>query len=498
MDKHLFKILAFTKGIDTDVLLKRVLTSFCVLIMSLVVIVFLIYGTQRNHRLDFDEANTLNIMEQSFSNISLILNKEQNIPGYYYLGHIILQLWNSPNSILLLNYIFWLSTIFLVGVLVYEYFKDKHKVLFYCAIYSMIVGVGFYSFYLRMYGLVVLLTLLLIYLFKKYLDVKKNIYLVCFVFVLLIYATIHPQFIFVWGIFFISFMVVSISTKERIFYTLLILPSFLLFLLFFLNKDLGSIYFGTSIAYVKYQTDVYFNFFSYLLFKSTSVNSTLIALLMYFVLIRFFVENYRNKIEIYYLLGVVLSFLLPISKTFADTSMHCIFLIPFCYIAFVRGVDVFLTKNKALPFLLLGIFIISFSYSSIHISKDYQYETLATCKVISGLGSGVYALRFHEFEKVRLCSNPHVEKKLLIFSENSVFDVSNSSNIEIMHIQAELGGAYYIPTDIGTDILKNYTKATYPDYPLYIIGNLDWMPLKNYYQVLYSENDDAHIVVERE
>ncbi|MFZ5424288.1 MAG: hypothetical protein ACOZAO_00655 [Patescibacteria group bacterium] len=432
--------------------ISKVVTVICITVMVTFAVFNLYFGVIHNSHVIYDEANTLNIISQSYKDIFTLLSKEQNIPGYYLLIGTVFKAFKSVTIIKLINYVIWIASIVAIFKLLKTYMSNNMALIFVTG-YTLIPGISFYSYFIRMYGLIVLLVILLLLFYKQLLDTGESKYLIRFFVCLALLATLHAQFVFVWVIFFFSFIINFYKSRNFKLILIAFLAVFVLFLIpFAFKSDLIDIYVQNGIAYVKEQKAPYYTFVHLLFFK---YDNPLSVVLGFTVLITFivFCRKHYSKTEFPYLLAIVFTVLIPIHKSFNQTTMHYIFLSPLIYVIVARALASVKTRVNILFFIIAFIWINSFVFSwRLILYKDYILIN-ALCKEISSSTNTIYLTRFYSYEAFAHCSRENSTNKAFIIANNNYYDTSSLSKAEVLHIQAELGGDFY---NDSADVLTVY------------------------------------------
>ena len=217
----------------------------------------------------YDASNTYRIAQQPLNLRREILHNEQNFELYYDIIATVFRIFgNNYRYAVLLNLIVWLISIVLVKKFIDSKFSSKNWQLFYLFLYVSSAQLIYYAFYMRMYGLINLSTILHIFLIEKYIKNRDWRILFAGGINLIIMTNLHPVTIVFLGIVGISSMITIRSKPHLLLFTSLIAAGAITNILQIVNKvNWLDTYLGRGVNYLSGITMPFYTFPHFLLFK---------------------------------------------------------------------------------------------------------------------------------------------------------------------------------------------------------------------------------------
>jgi len=157
-----------------------------------VITIFLLVITH-NPLFYYDESHTLRIAQKSAGDMVNILSYEQNFPAYYLIVHGILSAsGGSVMAVMLFQYAVWLVSVALFYQLMKSVGVSSLHRIFFTYLYSAVIVIARYAISPRMYGLMTLLSIIILHRFVRYVNDRRPADALFAAFSVVVLAFLHP------------------------------------------------------------------------------------------------------------------------------------------------------------------------------------------------------------------------------------------------------------------------------------------------------------------
>lgn len=401
--------------------------------------IFLISLLALNHNpnFEFDEQNTLNIAQQSFSSIVGVLSHEQNFPFYYFLLKSFFSLFGYSQQIaIFFNFSLWLISIIIFYKLLTKYVKKPYWVAFFTFLYTIIPNLVFYSFYIRMYQLINVCVLGILYLNARYIEERKTYLIIAQGFMIMLISLLHP----ISGIILIAVFIGNALTTHK--KHLFIVSSFFLFSLFIylfqLSQKLnGFTNFTRGTEYIENLRYFILDILPRVIFIKGSSFDSIISVFLLFLMCVFLINSLR-RIKYFMLVTLITIFSLLIfyANKYITIQHLTVFTGPLALALFIGLYD--LTRYRRFAAVLLSVIFIGFTTAFFYerVSTELSYKFI--CRSIASVKSGVFITDYYLVNQLVYCNKNDI--KIIMWGGNKIIEISKFTKLNILVSQAEFGG----------------------------------------------------------
>jgi hypothetical protein len=448
-DPSVRTVLKFIGLFRKDSVISLVLWS----LLFFVVVSFFWVGYGHIPYYEFDEANTIAISHRSYVDISTILSYEQNVPSYYFLLHLLFDVFGDSRVLWqIVHFGIWAVSLILFYFLLRRYVFSQKWLVFGVLLYSLISSISYYSFTIRMYGLINLLVViyLLVYLKRSFLISFFKLTL------LVVLCLLHP-----FNLVFVALVTLDelIRMYQRKSYAGFFGVVCGLFLSLFivclevLPKNLNALVFGAQAQYLFRFRNLFFEFPSILFFKQNSLISVPFYLSLVYVL---YISIKRRKIPLLLLLFLSFSFILHIFLPSFLNLRHFIFIItPLFLVVFLSlyHLPVFSYRISIALFWFAAFFLSTLQTVNFELYERGLHTEM--CLHLSELKDTVLLTDTHTLYSVLSCS---VRPPVFLVHPTGVWNVLTRNPLDIFILRAQIGGKLTFHNSQGIDI-EGETRA---------------------------------------
>jgi hypothetical protein len=410
---------------------------FYFLIGFYIILVFLL-ALNHNPNFELDESNTLNIARQSFNSIGVILSYEQNFPPYYLLLKTLFNLFGYFEKIaVLFNFSLWLISIAFFYKLLVRFIKNKHWVIFFTFLYLILPNLTYYSFSVRMYQLLNVCVLAILYLNSKYLEEKRLYLIVTEGFISLLISLLHP----IAGILLVAIFIGNLLIVQKKHLLTVCIFSILSFLLYFLQLSFklnGLINFTRGIEYISNLNYSALNLVPNAL-SIYPLGFDAILSIFYFSLLAIFIKNTLKQAK-YFMLNIIVitfSFLVLLAYRYINIQHLVVFTGPFILSLFI-GLYLLKKYRKLVVTFLLLIFIqATVNFFGAQTAKELSYRY--ACQSLASIKSGTFIVDYNLINGLTYCNKHNI--KIIMWGGGKITDIAKTTKLNILIDQAKFGGS---------------------------------------------------------
>ena len=450
------------------------------LFLILVIALYLAFFSYiRSTNFSYDESNTLNIASLSFFDISEALKNEHNFPFYYY----ILKIFSySPHYILIskaFNYLIWILCVvssYFFGKLV---FKNKNSALTFTFLVAYSPLLNYYSFYIRMYGLMFLLLIFYQYFFIRILSREQNTkrnYFLFFVSSLLL-SLIHPTSVFIYFSAAVAIFLLYVYKNQKNVFVLLttFLSSIVILFLFLYKKGIYDTFMGGGSSYVfDFKPNILGGINSLLLIPPNAPFYSLVLFLFIYLVYRYFKKLNPGYLYIYSASSLIV-YLVLVSYIGDKNPRHYIyFLLPLLF-AIAKGI---ISLKKNVKMWLLPAVILFFVLNFINFaatSYNLHVENKEFCSKVSEFNnlSSLIVTNYAVYNPLRECLGKETLPKIYILGGDTlIYQADNKSFKENVFYQSRRGDSTDI-TDSRRFLYRSIKfKGNYPSSYIQEVKNI--------------------------
>jgi len=454
---------------------KLILATLNITILSIIVTTTFITITH-NANFEFDESNTLAISKLTISTINEVLSKEQNFPLYYYILNSLYKIsGDSENAAKILNLFTWYLSVCLIYKISKTYATNIVWQKYFVLIYVLSPMFFMYAYFIRMYGLINLISITFIYLSMLYIQTKKSLWLILQIPLILISSLLHPSAIYAIPAMFITSMLLAKSSvvKKLIFFTSLI--SIVIIAFQISNKtDIYRIYFGQGVEYLKNDATYFYQIPLMLFTTGRSALAPLFYFTIIYVIYKTTIQKKWDKIHAPILIPGILIGIIHLVNTQFASPRHFIFFSAPLLLIIVISLQKQALKTQILCTGLITV-VSTIMYLSFTASFFHEQKTATQfCGVIKSINQGTLITDWGTYNSTKYCTKSS-NVNILILTPEKVISSQNENAMSILNQQALLGGTYWFRNLNNrflikeTSILSTYLSTNTPPQPLYFV-----------------------------
>ena len=420
-----------------------------------VFIIVIFTAWQHEPYFSFDESNTIRIASYPPQTITRLLSYEQNFPAYYILIHGMMSVLDDyVHAIILVQLLVWGGSI-IVFFLITKYIRVSFNYrLLFTLLFSLCSSVSYYAYYVRMYGLVLLLFLGIIWLSYKYTYSHNVRYIYSMLPVLFGIVVLHPSgLLIVVAQLLLVFLIVPYGSV-RIVYTVCsagILGAGILLL--HKNRQLYEIY----VEGVRYANEAQMNYHEipqHLFFSAESQFDWLVFMVVCGSFYIFIANRLWRNTE-----GILLSaygcifFIITLVTRGVYQPRHYIYFVPILLLIMLSSISYIRRKNVKAIIVIGLICIFTGSFVKFYINQTvltvaYKYD----CQQLSNLDSGIIITTVPYINILSYCITQ--DNQLYSISPTGLINVSSLSEEEVIQYQVTTGGEYI--TSLKKESYRNF------------------------------------------
>lgn len=370
-----------------------------ILIIFIILQVLFVVNGAFSHPTDFsfDEEYTIRVARQQPADIVEIVSYEQNFPAYHLLLHWLIYLpFNDMRTVHLFQLIIWVAGVIVFWFTLHLLGASLIQHLLFILLYVCTYGISKYASYVRMYGLLVLLFLLVVYFFVRYIKSEKIINIGMSGLWLILLAPLHPVALPIIAIFFYTGLWTIKDKITRMTYSMFLAAAGFVGVINLLLKrrGLAEIYITDGVRYLN-ELRNYRRIYSYphlVFFGDSSPGEWLFLLIVIYLLYRF--VHYQQNKPINLLLGIfgaVFVGTLFLSR-WINIGHHVVFLVPMLILIFLRSYQTLVERRRR----ILGLALLSYflftnmyqytkqvNYDRWFMQLCYEFSTISPGNIIS-------------------------------------------------------------------------------------------------------------------
>lgn len=401
----------------------------------------------------FDESNTLRIASHSPRVIAHLLSYEQNFPAYYVLLHGLLRVFdNDVHALIIIQLLLWCGSILLFFLITKFVNSDLHYRMLFTLLFSLCSSISYYAFYIRMYGLVVFLFLVVIWLSFRYMryGCVRDIYLMFPV--LLGITLLHPSGLFLTCAQLLFLLIVVPNTLIRLVCAACGIGVFGTGASFLIkSRPLHEIYIGG----VRYASEIhvdYHEIVQYLFFSAGSQFAWLVFLAVSWSFYIFVTNRlWKNKtgviLAIYGCMFIILTFV--VRELYQPR--HYIYFVPVLLLIMLMSLS-YTKYTKVFIIILIGVFagsFIKFYISQTMVNDTYKH----VCQQIAELNPGIVITTVPYINMLSYC-DAQGNQIIYSISHMGLLNISSMSEEQVIQYQVTTGGEYI--TSSKKEIYRNF------------------------------------------
>lgn len=440
-------------------------TTAIIKALTLVIILTVVYtGLNTNHYLSrdsYDGSNTINISSLNLKEIGEVLSKEQNFPFYYYIIHFLLTFDSQTEFfITLFQLSTWALSLLLFHKLLEKFVSNRlwQSVGFF--IYTITPTIVYYSYYPRMYGIINLIVISLMYLIQKYLDKEKTLYVVESGILLILLSFLHLSGLFIIAMVTINYLLTLRKKTDKL----------LILLFFFLS--VGLIHFQIFqknnpqetylLRGLSYLSEVKYSFLYYLelLFIGNITPISLVPVFALSISALYLIKSngFYDKKRLYLYLNLGFFVLYCLTQKQFSNYRHYIFLTPALLLIIIEGLEKIIKNHKvSLAAVITAFYLL---YSLIPLIYNYYLITPLKkdlCIKISELKDESIVTDYLSYNFINYCNKTN--KNILIMYKEGIYFSNDFSNKEILIKQAVFGGTVEMASKDSPQKVIDYSKT---------------------------------------